>query len=103
MAEITNPITSEWTPETDPVIARVHASEPLAPEWSEFLHALEEARRETHDVYPVPLNHPDHPPTLSEAAGAFAGDAGWEGFMEEIERYREEQTRAEVARMQRKK
>jgi hypothetical protein len=90
MAEQSNQPAKEWTPETDPVLARIRASEPNDPEWSEFLRVVEEVRRE-------------NPPTIADAAGAFADDAHWDSFMEAIEQYREEQTRAELTRTQRKK
>jgi hypothetical protein len=94
---------SEWNPETDPVLARLRASGAHGPEWDEFIRVLEEARRQAHGTVPVPLNDPDNPPTLAKAAGAFADDPGWDRFQEAIQQYRDEQTRAELARMRQKK
>lgn len=93
----------DWSPETDPVLARIHASCPQGTEWDEFMRVIEDVRRQSHAVAPTPLNDLQNSPVLTDAAGAFADDAGWDSFQNAIQQYRDEQTRAELARTRRKK
>ena len=98
-----SPEKRDWSPETDPVLARIHASGPHGTEWDEFMRVIEEVRRESHDAVQTPLTDLQKPPVLADAAGAFADDAGWDSFQNAIQQYRDEQTRAELARTRRKK